>query len=224
MKVVAKGARGPKSHFYGTLEPLNYVSIVFYFKQTRELQLVTQASINQTFLKIRDDLLKYAMATFFCELIDRTQMEEPNKYLFQIFLDVLDALNRAEEKKKIEILFSWFLLRFLYINGFKPDFDRCTLCEKEEITSNVRFSITDGRFTCNSCEAVNSNTITTDSETLYDLRHLQRVSVKKAVTLNYTSPESCEILLLNFLQYHIEETTRLKSLKFLKTIHHEIAK
>ncbi len=45
IKVVAKGARGLKSRFYGTLEPLNHISIVYYFKETRELQLLSQADI-----------------------------------------------------------------------------------------------------------------------------------------------------------------------------------
>ena len=50
------------------------------------------------------------------------------------------------------------------------------------------------------------------------LQKLQLASIKYADTLNCVSPESCETLLLSFLQYHIEEAKYLKSLKFLKNI------
>ena len=65
MKVVAKGSRGLKSRFFGTLEPLNHIAIVYYFKETRELQLLSQADIIHAFVNLKDNLEKYSLAAFF---------------------------------------------------------------------------------------------------------------------------------------------------------------
>ena len=41
ISLIAKGARNPKSKFVGALEPATYASIVYYHKDSRELQLLS---------------------------------------------------------------------------------------------------------------------------------------------------------------------------------------
>ncbi len=220
MKVVAKGARGLKSRFYGTLEPLNHISIVYYFKETRELQLLSQADIIHPFSGIRENLEKYAVCSFFCELINRTQLEQPNKYLFQILIDVLSAIEKS--KRNTINFFFWFILKFLHISGFKPHFNFCKICRTVDLKNNVRFSLINGSFTCSECNNPGPMSMSVPADTIKYLQKLQLASIKYADTLNCVSPESCETLLLSFLQCHIEEAKYFKSLKFLKSIQNQI--
>jgi hypothetical protein len=57
--------------------------------------------------------------------------------------------------------------------------------------------------------------VTISAATIQYLRKLQETSIKNLESIAITSDKECEMLLLAFLQYHIEETKYLKSLKFL---------
>ena len=216
IKVVAKGSRGPKSRFFGTLEPLNHISIVYYFKTTRELQLLSQADIIHSYLGIKEDLLKFSLSTCFCELIEKTQLEQPNYYLFHVLMDVLKEMELAKENHYS--VFFWFILKFLQINGFKPNFDVCKICKKPDYKNSIRFTLTDGSYICGDCNISESVSMTVPSGVIKYLHELQSVPVQKATTINTVLIENCETLLFSFLHYHIEEAKFLKSFKFLKNL------
>jgi DNA repair protein RecO (recombination protein O) len=213
IKVVAKGSRGLKSRFFGSLEPLNHVSVVYYFKATREYQFLSQADIIHAYDKLKADLNKYATATVFCDLIDRTELEQANPYLFQILVDVLGGINQTQQN--LINYYFWFLLRFLKINGFTPDFTRCKICQTNYPQYQARFSLVNGSFSCDKCSLQEPMAVTVSAATIQYLRKLQETSVKNLDSIAITTDKECEMLLLAFLQYHIEETKYLKSLKFL---------
>lgn len=216
IKVVAKGSRGLKSRFFGSLEPLNHVSIVYYFKATREYQFLSQADIIHAYDKLKADLNKYAIATVLCDLIDRTELEQANPYLFQILVDVLGGMNLAQQN--LINYYFWFLLRFLKINGVTPEFLRCKICQTESPKKTVRFSIVNGSFSCDMCSVQEPMAVTVSATTIQYLRKLQETSIKNLESIIITTDKECEMLLLAFLQYHIEETKYLKSLKFFREI------
>jgi len=219
-KVVAKGSRGLKSRFFGTLEPLNHVAVVYYFKETREFQFLSQADIIQAHEHIKTDLHKYALTTIFCELIDKTELEQANPYLFQVLVDVLNAINKTG--KNLANYYFWFLLKFLKINGFSPDFSHCKICKTLEPIDKVRFSIADGNFSCANCNMQESNSMTVPASAIEYLRNLQYMSVKTLEATPVSNIKNCEMLLLSFLRYHIEETKYLKSIKFLKQMQSKV--
>lgn len=220
LKVVAKGSRGLKSRFFGTLEPLNHVSVVYYYKRTREYQFLSQADIIQAYEHIKNDLQKYALATIFCELIDKTELEQTNPYLFQILIDVLNAINKTNNN--LTNYYFWFLLKFLKINGFSPDFAHCKICKTLGPEDTVRFSIADGNFFCANCSMQNPESVTIPVSAIRYLFHLQQISVKALESIPVRNIQDCEMLLLSFLHYHIEETKYLKSIKFLKQMQAKI--
>ena len=213
LKVIAKGSRGLKSRFFGSLETLNHVSVVYYFKETREYQFLSQADIIHAYDKLKAGLNKYAVATICCELIDRTELEQANPYLFQILVDLLNGIDRTQQK--LINYYFWFLLRFLKINGFDPNFTRCKICKTDSPKEMVRFSIANGSFSCDSCSLQEPTAITVSAATSQYLKRLQEISIKNLESITITTGRECEMLLLSFLQYHIEETNHLKSLKFL---------
>lgn len=216
IKVVAKGARGSKSRFFGTLEPLNHISIVYYFKETRELQLLSQADIIHPYQGIRGDLAKISLGSVFCEMINRTQLEQPNYTLYNLLVDALTGINSAEQDYLN--YYYWFLLKFLHISGFQPHFDFCEICKTNELEGQFRFSIVNGNYSCRKCHVPEPSAVSVSARALWFLRKFQRMQVHDLVNLPGPAPGDCETLLISFLQYHVEETKFLKSLKFLKEI------
>ncbi len=212
LKIVAKGSRGLKSRFFGTLEPLNHISIVYYFKETREYQFLSQADIIHAYDHLKADLNKYALAMVCCELIDRTELEQANPYLFQILTDMLNGIDQTHQQ--LINYYFWFLLKFLKINGFTPDFVRCKICQTDNPKDQARFSLVNGSFSCKKCSSQEPMAITVSAATIQNLRQLQDCSIKNLESITNVAERECEMLLIAFLQYHIEETKYLKSIKF----------
>ena len=52
---VASGARRPKSRFGSTLEPLSYIRIWFYERETRPLARINQTELIESFLAVQSD-------------------------------------------------------------------------------------------------------------------------------------------------------------------------
>lgn len=220
LKVVAKGARGLKSHFYGTLEPTNYITLVFYYKEERDLQLLSQADIIKSFNGIKSNLKKFSMALIICEIVIRSQYDkESNPNLFNFITEFLIRLNEAQER--LENFLFWFQIEFLKINGFKPQLSGCIVCgHKNTKKNNFYFSIIRGGFICSACKTseftgllISHNTV----DYLYSLENSNPLDIIKIESSAEVVKES-KHLLYKFMGYHIEGLKNLKSLKFFKQL------
>ena len=60
LKIIAKGVRKPSSRLVGHVEPLT--RSLFFLSRGRDLDLLNQAVIEESFLSIRTDLEKMSMA------------------------------------------------------------------------------------------------------------------------------------------------------------------
>lgn len=216
LRVVAKGSRGPKSRFFGTLEPLNHIAIVYYFKETREYQFLSQADIINSHEQIKADLKKYGLANVLCELVDRTELAQPNPYLFQILLDALGGINTGQVH--LNHYLYWFLLRFLRINGFDPDFSRCRNCHNQIVSGTVRYSFSNGGFYCERCPISEPAGVTVSASTIQSLAKMKTMSVKNVEAIPFSAEGEAEMLLFAYLNFHIEEARQLKAWKFYRQI------
>ncbi len=214
LRVVAKGSRGLKSRFFGTLEPLNHIAIVYYFKETREHQYLSQADIINSHEQIKADLKKYALANVLCELVDRTELAQPNPYLFQILLDALGGINDGQTH--LNNYLYWFLLRFLKINGFDPDFSRCRNCHTQTASGMVRYSLSNGGFYCERCPISEPAGVTVSAATIQSLAKMKTISVKNVESISFSAQSEAETLLLAYLYFHIEEAKHLNAWKFYR--------
>ena len=57
----------------GALEPYNYVAIVFYRKESREIQYLREVDIIDPFLCLHQQLGKMVLAAIACEMVERTE-------------------------------------------------------------------------------------------------------------------------------------------------------
>ena len=58
MGVLVKGARRAKSKFGASLEPLAHINAIVYVKESRELQLLTDAELLSSFPKTQEEFDK----------------------------------------------------------------------------------------------------------------------------------------------------------------------
>ncbi len=218
VSVIAKGARNIKNRFGGILEPANYLEIVFYARENRELQFLNQAELIESFPGTKSNLEKTALAMAVCELLDRLETgQEPNPLLFRLQLSVLRHINDTEESA--HNIFRAFQIHISDIMGFRPHFDNCVGC-RCSLFGKVDFDLAAGGLVCAACKVPDAAEIRLSNDALESLRKLQRVHISKLSGLlpSKTLQRQVDDFLKYYLRYHVEGFRELKSLQFLASI------
>jgi DNA repair protein RecO (recombination protein O) len=219
LRVIAKGAFQEKSSFRGTLETLNFVEIVVSHKETRGLQLITSASLQNSFQKIREDLQRTAIAFSVIELIQQfLSTHEPIPEFFLYTIDLLDALN--EDKFSNHKIFLWhFLIRLSDILGFGWSLDQCLNCNTSLQTTTLFLDYENGGIICQNCKPkVQINGIQINHQQYQFLKAVAETDVNE---IHHFFDEFHEKpatdftnLLLKHLSFHTDMLIELKSLKW----------
>ena len=121
VSLIAKGARNPKSKFVGSLEPGTYVSVVYYHKESRDLQMLSEVDPMRSNSSIISSIRKVAVAFAILNLIDSVVSEsESNEDLFALLNDSLRSLNDSES----DLLILWYFeINLLRQIGFEINID-----------------------------------------------------------------------------------------------------
>ncbi len=120
VSVIAKGARRKGSNLAACFQPLSYLDIIYYHKDTRDLQTISKAEFVQTWSKFSTDLTAVTMALALVEITDKTMEHyDPHPELFDHLVAVLGEFDRGEMAKNI--LYWHYQLRVLSEMGFRPD-------------------------------------------------------------------------------------------------------
>lgn len=219
MKMIAKGARSIKSRFGATLEPASYISIVFYEKENREIQFLSQAEILETFPKILKNLERTTLAMAVCELVNKLEIGvSSNLTLFRLILETLRAINSAVKEPRN--CFLAFEVRILGIFGFRPNFNACLQCGNRNL-GEVVFDVAHGGYTCANCRRRQSPGMVLEQEALGALRAFQHTPLSRlnGYLASTTAQQQVDDFLLDYIKYHVEGFGELKAMKFLKKIH-----
>src|SRR5699024_6328319 len=95
MTALCRGANKPKSRLSAVSQPFIYGDFQTYI--TKGLSTVQQASMLQSFRKIREDIEKTAYASYIVELLDKlTENNERDPFLFNELLLTLTWINEEE--------------------------------------------------------------------------------------------------------------------------------
>ncbi len=206
---IIKGARSPKSKIGGIVDVMNFVEIVFYKKENREIQIISQADLISHFPQIKENLdsLKYGSSVI--ELLKLLTIEnEVNQRLFRGSVKILEMMNNSESDS--QLLFTKYFIFFIDELGYSLKETKCKVCEKElNEFSKVYFNYEKG-FICEDCgknELINY-------EFSKELFNLFICLSNKQNECKYTSENLGRLntFLEKFLKYHLPEFKGLKSM------------
>ena len=114
--LIAKGAKKPKSKLAGILEIGAVLDVVYYHKQTRGVQTLTEASIHYSSDNFRKDFERAAILYSTLEIVSQLVHEnEVNKPIFEFSLNFIKWLGDAEET--YPSVFAYVQLRLAEISG-----------------------------------------------------------------------------------------------------------
>lgn len=96
LKIIAKGVRKPFSRKRGALEIFTYAR--FMLARGRNMDIVTDVEIKNSFPDWRDNLLKVGVAYHLCEVTERLTVEQQeHKKTFALLIESLTALDKLDE-------------------------------------------------------------------------------------------------------------------------------
>ena len=195
ISVIIRGAKRKNSPNAAYFQPANYLDLVFYYKQTREIQTISKASFVRTWPSLRNDLKKMTYTLSVIELTDKTIIDhDPHAELFDELVKAINCFDK--ENKRFNLIFWYFELKLLSLLGFKPNF------EKRDYPDMV---------ISNPFSGPNSEKI---------LKGLQNSTPGSLKNISVTKKDRKVIseYLSTYLQYHFDGIMRLKSFEVLKQV------
>ena len=213
LTAIVKGARSPKSKMGSIVDPLNYLSVIIYNKDTRDVQLISGADIIAHYPRIKEDYDKLQYAYAVIELTKSLIPEhEPNERIFKGIVRILELFNSSNNHSGI--LFGRFFLFFLEVIGYEFQIDKCYSCgetnlKEKDLAYNYNLGIL-----CNNCKNENIQSFFLDAELfrlLFCLKHNEKIENIKVETINKALG-----YLEKYLRYHVPDFKGLSSLQLFK--------
>lgn len=209
---VAKGVRDPKSRFGASLEILSVSSLIVYFRPGRDLQLISDGTLECEHRGLLRSSVRYHYGCAVLEVLDRLLEEEsPVPEIHDLALRVLSLMEEAPEGR-LSYLFRAFQLRTAGWLGYAPRLERCAGCGSERA---ARFDAAAGVLLCDLC-AEATGSILLAKETLELMRSLSAGTLPRAPSVRTT--RELETVVDGFLTYHIDRYRPLRSLRALHEI------
>ena len=220
VKVVAKGARRPKSKFGAGLDPITEIIALFYHRENRDLHTLSDCDIIRPFSGIKSHVERLSYASALCELTDHLSPGEgPNLALYRAMDEALCGLESVPEGEAEKFLW-YFQIRAADALGYRPELIRCVSCRKTVGAGQIKFSPVSGGIVCERCSAANLTGLEVALGTLRFLEKLRTTNFEKVHNLKVAPllRSEAQLVLRTFLEYHTEDYRKLRSLKFLESI------
>ena len=209
VSAIIKGARSPKSKIGAVVDALNHIDLVFYKKENRDLQFISQADLRNSFRKLKDDFenLKYASAII--EIVKFTTIEyEEHPKLFKGLVRILELINDGTQNPKLN--FARFFLFVLNEIGYGLQYSNCVWCGKDfEEEEYVFFNFEYG-FMCEEC----SQDRLVNMDFSAELFKLLNCLSYKSRQYSYSERDLDKLISFfeKYLSYHLPEFKKIKSL------------
>lgn len=114
--LMVRGAKKPKNKFSGLIETGSLLDVVYYYKASRSVQILTEASYSEKMMNLRTDFEKMAVMTSAIELIKQLLHEnEVNQPLFEFTKKMLLWLN--ETNIHPPLIFPYLQIRLANLMG-----------------------------------------------------------------------------------------------------------
>lgn len=180
---------------------------------------LNEVNIIHIFFELTRDIEKYALACYFCEIIDVICNNHINtRESLELLLRCIYMI--AADKYTLNIIKSVFELKVLNISGITPRIDICNICHKSKNLSNPIFHLSEAVITCNDCtpDYYIGETIVMSPSLVNVMFYIISSPIKKIFSfkLGIDTTKTLTYLSEKFLYIHTNKN--YKTLEFYKSI------
>lgn len=215
LTVSARGVRKPKSRILAGAQLFCHADYLLF--KLNETYTMSQVDLRESFFNIRNDIAKFAYATYIMNLTEESVSHNENTHIiYHLVLEALSLLACSEIN--VQDIAHAFEAKLIDILGYRPLLKDCCLCGRSCISKKIIFSIADGGLVCENCrpnglgkQIIHISTVKTFSHLLQmDMRRLNVLKVSEQAR------NELEILLPAYLEYVLDK--RMKSRKLIENI------
>ena len=215
IKAIAKGVRRPKSRIGGSVEPFAELHLVLV--RGRTFDVITQVSVGEAWLALRDRLESAATAWYLGELAERAVEERAAAYpVYALLRRAFQLLDDGMAPGRVARWYEYGLADAL---GMRPEVDRCVECDRQlEETDAFRWVPALGGVVCERHPGPPAEKIGLSLGALKLLKAYRRLDIEAiaALRLSPAVEAEAEDALRRFLRYVLEREAR--SLAFLDEV------
>ncbi len=191
--------------------------MISVYKETYKL---ISAEVLSTFYAISQNLEALTYAAYIGEFIDGVTEEGlSSKDVLEISVMTLSAL----EKKVIpfKLIRRIFEMKILSVLGFMPQMYKCTNCNEiieDDSKETYFFVVNSGGLVCKTCTENYDEHLSISYNTLYTLRYIIDVPIKKLFSfkINDKIQQELDILCNHYIGYYLDK--KFKTLDFIEKI------
>ncbi len=208
----AKGIRRPQSSLAAAVQPGSYslVSIA----PGRNLDLLTQARLLESYPRLRADLLRLVYAMHVLELLDlTTTLGQADPALFDLAIKVMETLESTADPEPVLAVLQVNLLRS---HGVPVALDRCGGCSRALQGEPGRFSVSRGGRLCRECARTVPDAFGLTPTLLAELNALDAAPPLSPNDWPKSASAEVRRVLERFVIYHLSVEPR--SGRFLQTV------
>jgi DNA repair protein RecO (recombination protein O) len=216
VSLLAKGVRGPKPRFGAALELFAHSDLVYYHRDSRELQLLGEASLLDPYLGLSRSADRYVTGVAVLEfLLKVLGGQEPPGRLYTLSQRTLEVLETCP-RPALQAVFRAFELKAISFLGHRPELYACVECGTAVgETASEGFSPLLGGVVCAAC-ALNQTGVLALPRPVLGL--FQRLLTCTLADLEQSPPGGAEVgpvarLLEAFFQCHLERYDALRAVR-----------
>lgn len=217
IKAIAKGARKPQSRKTGHVEL--FMHSRFLLATGRDLDIVTQAELIESYPALRQDLMRTTYASYAVELLDRFTVESDRS--LPLYDLVVAALGWFAEGGDLLLTARYYELRLLVLVGYRPQLFNCVACGEPILEQDQFFSAELGGVLCPNCRGKDGRARPISAVAVKVLRYLQTRDWETVKVLQLKRPlhRELEATMHHYLTHILERN--LKSVDFLHRLRRE---
>lgn len=147
INIFVSGALRPKNQLMLVTE--KFVESKFTLEQNKNKFYIKKADVINSNLEIGNNPRNFLIGELICELLLMTMPENlVDEIIYNLTTRTFDILR--EDNINSDLVKTGFLIKYISLLGFKPNFNGCTVCEKRYL-KNIYFSKTHGGLICENC-------------------------------------------------------------------------
>jgi DNA repair protein RecO (recombination protein O) len=211
LKGIAKGARKFGNRFGSSLELLTHVKIFYYEKEHKELVVINNCDLIESYFELQRDIEKGFTLNYFSELIEEFfPSNSKDEILFRLLSSILLSLKTECD---IDFLGAYFEVWILKLNGFLPSFKTCRKCRKNIIDSSWISPKKEGVY-CDDCSFQKKEKIPREMKEFIEWVKQNPPSKHPDLPFPKETIKTVRKILQDIIVYHMEKEP--KSLRFLR--------
>ncbi|XOB42696.1 MAG: DNA repair protein RecO [Candidatus Nealsonbacteria bacterium] len=187
LEILARAIRKTTSKLRAGIE-IFYLSEI-EFIQGKNYKTLTDAIVIEKFKNLRKDLKRIDIVYNIGEVLDDLiKGQEPDESIWSLLLEVFEKLN-DNNFKNIEIIYYYFLWKFLSVLGYKPNLYNCLACEKKLKPESIYFSPKKQGIICKNCFSKDKLDILVSPATIKIIRFITEKELKTISRLKINDKE-----------------------------------